>query len=244
MSDLIKQELTKFNFADAQAAEWQALYSGIVVADHTDKVNADNAHAARMVIRAKRVEVEKTRVALKADALAFGKAVDGEASRIKGLLEPLESYLQRQEEIVAKHKEREEAAAKAKADAERVELEAEAQRLRDQVAALEAEKLRAEQEKQRTAELEQARKEATEQAARETTAAIQLEQEAKELAARREQEAEAARLAAAPDRDKLHAYAAALLAVSKPEVTDSAASETLLAARQMLHDAVAILNSF
>ena len=57
-------------------------------------------------MKGKRVEVEKKRKELKADALEWGRKVDTEAKRIFGLLEPIETHLQTEENRVAQEKER------------------------------------------------------------------------------------------------------------------------------------------
>ncbi|MDP2654600.1 MAG: hypothetical protein Q8Q08_11310, partial [Candidatus Omnitrophota bacterium] len=80
-------------------------------------------HEARMVVKGHRVAVEKKRKDLKADALAFGKLVDGEAKRITAMLEPIESHLQAEEDKITKELER------IKAEEE----EAERQRVQDRV---------------------------------------------------------------------------------------------------------------
>ena len=239
----IQQALAKYKFAESVVAEWQALYGGIRVKDQTDKANADAAHAARMVIKAKRVEIEKTRKELKEDALAYGKAVDAEAKRLTALLEPIELHLQEQEEIVTKYRQRLEAEAKAKAEAERAAVEAEAQRLREQVAKLEAEKLEAERALQRQAEVERIAKEAAEKASLETEARIQREAKAKEDAERAAQEAERKRIESAPDVEKLRSYADALLAVPVPSVATSDAADALARAQAAIQRIASDLTS-
>jgi hypothetical protein len=59
-----------------------------------------------MEVRRLRVDVEKSRKELKADALEFGRRVDAEAKRITEMIVPIENHLQEQEDIVAKELER------------------------------------------------------------------------------------------------------------------------------------------
>ena len=59
-----------------------------------------------MVVKSKRIEVEKKRKELKESSLSFGRAVDGEAKRITALLLPIETHLENEESIIEKEKER------------------------------------------------------------------------------------------------------------------------------------------
>ena len=104
--DFIKTELQKFNIANAVIAKMSAEYLPLKVKGLDDKEGLKKVHDARMVIKSKRVEVEKKRKELKASSLAFGQAVDTEAKRIAGLLLPIETHLENEESIVEKEKER------------------------------------------------------------------------------------------------------------------------------------------
>lgn len=55
--------------------------------------------AIKLVV-SKRTAVEKKRVELKADSLAYGKAVDARAKEITAMLEPIESYLKTQKDAI------------------------------------------------------------------------------------------------------------------------------------------------
>ena len=81
------------DITDAAIAEMSTLYMGLAITDLEDKEQFDAVHSARMVVKGKRVEVEKKRKELKADAIAWGKKVDTEAKRIFGKLEPIETHL-------------------------------------------------------------------------------------------------------------------------------------------------------
>lgn len=105
-NDFIKTELQKFNVADAVIAKMSADYLPLKVKGLDDKEGLKKVHDARIVIKNKRVEVEKKRKELKASSLAFGQAVDGEAKRIIGLLLPIETHLENEESIVEREKER------------------------------------------------------------------------------------------------------------------------------------------
>jgi len=222
-------------------------------------------HEARMLVKGHRVEVEKTRKALKEDALRYGQAVDREAKRITGLLQPIEDHLGQQETWCLAEKDRiknearlkAEAEARARAEAEatrvRAEQEAEAERLRVERQKLDVErrameaeraKIEAEQrrlaemeaERKRAAELEQARAEAAERARIETEARVA--REAAEAKAKAEA-AEAARVRAEamrPDREKLLGVASAVENLTIPNVSVEA-TEAAMGVRTVLSQA-------
>ena len=96
----MQEQLVKYDITDAAIAEMESLYMGLTITDLEDKEQFESVHSARMVIKGKRVEVEKTRKGLKADALAWGKKVDTEAKRIFGKLEPIEFHLMTEEQKV------------------------------------------------------------------------------------------------------------------------------------------------
>jgi len=210
-------QLARFSPTDTAIAELGKEYLPLHIADVSDRAGFELVHRARMNVRAKRCEVEKVRKELKADALKYGQEVDGEARRIKALLEPIESHLQAEEEKHEAEKEairnaarlKAEAEEKAKAEAEaaraKAEHDAEVERLRIEREALEAERaaIEAEQakidtaraeveaERQRLADIEEARQREIETQRRAAAAAEQ----AKIDTARAEVEAERQRLA-------------------------------------------------
>lgn len=174
----IEAELQKFNVTDAAIAEMSANYLTIKVTDHTDKENAKLARERRLEVKNIRVAVEKTRKELKADALKFTQAIDGEARRITGLLEPIETHLQAQEDIVAKYKERLEAEERARIaaeqEAERRRLEAERAQLEAEKAEIERQKAEIEATKQREADLAAAVELGRQRAIAEQTSTVSL----------------------------------------------------------------------
>jgi len=99
-------EIVNYNITDMAIAKMEADYMDLVVAGFDDEDGFRAVHDARMVVKGHRVAVEKKRKELKADALAFGKLVDGEAKRITVMLEPIERRLTTEEEKVTKEKER------------------------------------------------------------------------------------------------------------------------------------------
>lgn len=104
--DLISTELQKFSLSDAAIAEMEKQYMPLTVKGIGDKEGFKAVRTARLYVKEKRIEIEKTRKALKADALKFGQAVDGEAKRITAMLEPIETHLQDQEDVVKREEER------------------------------------------------------------------------------------------------------------------------------------------
>jgi hypothetical protein len=236
--DFIQLKLREFNVPDAAINEMAANFLTIKVSGPTDKVNAELARSRRLEVKRLRVNVEKSRVALKEDSLKFGRAVDTEAKRITALLTPIESHLQTQEEIVTKYQERLEAEARAKEEAERkareqaaaeerAKLDAERAKLDEERRQFEAEKARIEAERQKQEEIRLAAERAAERAAFETEQ--RLKREADERAAR-----ELAEAAAKPDREKLLALAERIKALEMPAVEGFQAQMVMQAVKQKL----------
>ncbi|MFA6046761.1 MAG: hypothetical protein WC718_17395 [Phycisphaerales bacterium] len=138
----------KFGLADAVIATLSAQYMPLTIAGVDDEAGFACVHAARIVVKDRRIAVEKTRKELKADALKYGQAVDAEARRITKLLEPIEEHLESEEERIKaeryaiKHAARlaEEEAFRKKAEEEQAAFRAAQEKLAAEQAALEAEK--------------------------------------------------------------------------------------------------------
>jgi hypothetical protein len=149
--ETIGQELKRYNITDAAIANMSAQYMQLTVKGLDDKEGLAAVHTARMVVKNKRIEVEKVRKALKEDSLKFGRAVDMEAKRIAALLEPIETYLESEEDKIARIKaeikaeeerkvrQAEEARLKALEEARLAKIEEEARAERERLAAVEAE---------------------------------------------------------------------------------------------------------
>ncbi len=112
-----EQGVVEYNITDAAIAKMEADYMCLAITDIADEEQINTVHAARMVVKGKRVEVEKTRKGLKAGALEWGRKVDTEAKRIFGKLEPIETHLNREEKKVTDEQKR------IKAEEERKEKE-------------------------------------------------------------------------------------------------------------------------
>jgi len=77
---------------------------------------SEEAKEERLKIRRIRIDVENTRVELKAGALKEGKAIDGLANLIKSVLEPMEESLKGVELFIERKREAEETARREKAE--------------------------------------------------------------------------------------------------------------------------------
>jgi len=102
----LEQALKQYNITDAAIAQMESDYMKLKIAGIDDKKNYQLVRSARMQVKEKRVEVEKTRKSLKEESLKFGRAVDAEAKRIRLLLEPIENYLIEQEKVIDEEKQR------------------------------------------------------------------------------------------------------------------------------------------
>lgn len=89
-----------------QIAALEREYMALTVSGVDDQRGCQLVHEARMNVKQKRVAVEKRRKELKADALAYGRQVDAVAKQLTEPLQSIELYLQEQEDIVAKEKQR------------------------------------------------------------------------------------------------------------------------------------------
>lgn len=158
-----QMELTRFSPTDAAIAELAKAYLPLTISGVDDAAGYEAVHQARMDVKGKRVEIEKTRKELKADAIAFGRKVDDAAKRLTTLLRPIESHLLQEEKAIDDEKDRiknaarlkAEEAAKAEAAAEEAERkaaqEAEEAKLREEREKLDADRKAMEEEKARIA---------------------------------------------------------------------------------------------
>ena len=203
-------KLVKYEPTDAAIAELKTRLDATLIDCRTPQ----GYEAARRGIgecRALRVAVEKKRVALKADALEYGRRVDSEAKRITAMLEAIEDPLQAKKDAIDNEKKRiaqeaeEKRLAAIRAEEERLIAVAKAER--DALVAEENRKLeeqraaiRAEQEKLAA---EKARIEAEQAAER---AKLEAERKAQEAAAHEawlKQEAAIKEAFAAQEQEKL-----------------------------------------
>jgi hypothetical protein len=82
-----------------QANEWSEKAKALTVTDISQITEMQQARDARLALKKIRVNVENTRKDLKEDSLKTGKAIDGIANVLKGLIEPIEEHLEQQEKF-------------------------------------------------------------------------------------------------------------------------------------------------
>ena len=140
--------LEKFGNYEQVAKEWEVKAHTIKVTNANQETEMLMAKTARKKFSDLRIEVEKSRKAMKEQSLRKGQAIDAIARFLVSLIEPIENYLREQEDFVKIE-------ASKKAEIERLEAEKKAEEAR--LAAIEAE--RKEQERVRL-ENERLKKEA------------------------------------------------------------------------------------
>ena len=152
------------------AAEWDKKAQAIVVTNASQVDVMKAAREARLFLKGKRGKIKDTHKALKETALAECKALDGIHRHLRGLIEPIEAHLAKQENFIEIMAEK-----AAQKERERIAAEVEAARLADIEAAKElAEKarLKAEKEKKELLEREAAAKKIEDEAKAEREAAL------------------------------------------------------------------------
>lgn len=152
--------LSKFQDYFELAAQWELKAKSLVVTNANQKAEMEMARTGRLFLREKRINIENVRKELKEQALREGKTIDGIANVLKGLIVPIEEYLDKQEHFVEHLKEIEEAKI-------RIEIEArmESERIAAEKAkAEEQERLRLENEKLKAEAIEREKKAKTEKA--------------------------------------------------------------------------------
>lgn len=174
-------ELVKFNVTDAALAELGEKYKGVRF-DVQTKDGMKAAIAGRAELRTIRVDIEKTRVELKAPLLETGRLIDAEAKRITVQLSALEDPIDKQIKAEEKRFEEEKRAAE-RAEAERIAreerelMEAEKKRVADERAELDRQRAALEEQQRAAAERDRKAREALETQERETRARLQAEED-------------------------------------------------------------------
>lgn len=102
----IDKAVAEFKKSDMVIATMAATYMPLKIDGADDRKGYIAVREARLEVKGLRVNVEHKRKELKEDALKYGKAVDDEAKRLKALIEPIESHLQKQEDDYEKAKEK------------------------------------------------------------------------------------------------------------------------------------------
>lgn len=187
------QPLVRYSVTDADIEAAKQRYASL---EATTPQGYEAVRAAIRELVSTRTAIEKRRVQLKADALEWGRKVDGEAKRLTAMLLEIEEPLKAKKQAIDDEKERarrekEEAERRAIEEQLRLQREAEEARLKAErdaeEARLKAERERLEAEKARLAEIQQKieRQQAEAKAKAEEEARIERE---REEAARRERE--------------------------------------------------------
>ncbi len=96
----IENELKNFNVTDAAISELTSNYMPLVINGIDDKDGIKAIKEARSVVKRHRIDIDKRRKELNADALEYQRRINGEAKRITDLLEPIEAHLEAQEKKV------------------------------------------------------------------------------------------------------------------------------------------------
>jgi len=87
----------KFKEYEDIANEWNKKAYEIKVTDESQVGLMQKARDGRLLLKAKRVEIEKTRKRLKEQSLLEGRFIDSLAKRLFSIIEPAEEHLQLQE---------------------------------------------------------------------------------------------------------------------------------------------------
>lgn len=103
---IISTELAKFNLPDSAISQYRDQYLTLRISDIDDKEGYALVRDARLLIKRKRVEVEKTRKRAKERYLRYGQAIDAEAKRLSAALDHIECHLYTQEKAIDDKKER------------------------------------------------------------------------------------------------------------------------------------------
>jgi hypothetical protein len=90
-----------FKEFEEKAIEWKEKAEALVVTDASDTDLMASAREARLALRQIRIGVNHKHAELKEEALKTGQTLDAIRRRLVGLIEPLESHLQEQEDFVA-----------------------------------------------------------------------------------------------------------------------------------------------
>jgi hypothetical protein len=95
--DYIKEKFEDFTQA---IEEWSEKANAIVVTEESQKELMAEAREGRLLLKAKRIEVEKTRKSLKEQSLSEGRLIDSVAKYLTSLIEPAEKHLELQEKFI------------------------------------------------------------------------------------------------------------------------------------------------
>ena len=112
--ELDRTKIAVISQTETAISELREQYMGLAIAGPDDRKGYLAVSEARKDVKARRVKVEHARKALNEDALTYQRTVNAEAKRITAMLEPIETYLEQQEDgykaaLAAKFRQAEEA---------------------------------------------------------------------------------------------------------------------------------------
>jgi hypothetical protein len=110
-SDYIIEKFSEFT---SIATEWNEKANAIVVTDETQIDLMKQAREGRLLLKGKRIEIEKTRKSLKEQSLNEGRLIDSIAKTLTALVEPAEKHLDLQERFAEIQDQKRKAELKAK----------------------------------------------------------------------------------------------------------------------------------
>jgi hypothetical protein len=102
---LIKRELTKFDVVVPAVAELSKEFLPLKIASIDDTEGYTEVSKALRFVVSRRTAVEDKRKELKADSLAYGRAVDARAKEITEMLSPIELHLKSEKDRIDEEKE-------------------------------------------------------------------------------------------------------------------------------------------
>lgn len=104
-----KSILEKFGDYENIAKEWEVKAKQIVVTDASQTTEMAMAKEARKKFSQLRIDVEKTRKAMKEQSLRKGQAIDSVARFLTSLIKPIEDHLREQEDFIKIQEEKKQA---------------------------------------------------------------------------------------------------------------------------------------
>jgi hypothetical protein len=110
-SDYIIEKFSEFT---SIATEWNEKANAILVTDESQTDLMKQAREGRLLLKAKRIEIEKTRKSLKEQSLNEGRLIDSIAKNLTALVEPAEKHLELQERFAEIQEQKRKAELKAK----------------------------------------------------------------------------------------------------------------------------------
>jgi hypothetical protein len=93
-------EIVKYNINEAEIAKMSDIYMHLAIKDIDDKEGIESVHSARMVMVKHRNAVNKLRKSANEDAQAYIKNNNSNAKKLLALMEPIETHLKNEEEVI------------------------------------------------------------------------------------------------------------------------------------------------